>query len=107
PDALLALTVALGRFWHLRGNWEEALDWLGRALASAPGAPPRLRAAALLHLGRLNFFLGAEDEARRQLEEGLALAREGGDAAQTASVLEALAQAYLKVGADERALEAL
>jgi predicted ATPase/DNA-binding winged helix-turn-helix (wHTH) protein len=107
PQAFLEMAASLGSFWHLRGHWGEALDWLERGLKAQPAGLPLPRAKAFLHLGRLNFFLGAEDRARDQLEEGLRLARESGDSSAIPSLLEALAQVFFKVGADTRAMEAL
>jgi tetratricopeptide (TPR) repeat protein len=107
PPAALRLAGALGAFWHRNGHWEEALDRFATALAAAPDAPAADRATALFHLGRLNFFLGAEETARLQLEDAVAGAREATDDVLLARALEALSQAYLKVGDDARADAAL
>jgi len=106
-DAALELAAALGGFWYQRGYWDEGLRCLRRALERAPRGPAAHRARARLQVGRMLFFLGSEDEARGELEHGLSLARGAGDAALTGRLLEALAQARLKVGEDARAQEAL
>jgi tetratricopeptide (TPR) repeat protein len=107
PPRHLELARDLGLFWHLKGHWEEALERLRRALELAPEAPAGVRATALLHLGRLHFFLGAEEDARRELEEGLLLARRTADGTLVARLLEAVAQARMKVGSDASANEAI
>ena len=43
PDAHvgLALAAALRWFWYISGHWSEGHEWLARALAAAPDAPPQ------------------------------------------------------------------
>lgn len=100
PVARLRLVVALGPFWHMRGHWQESLATTRAALDGCRDAAPALRAAALLHLGRLDFFMGDEDRAREAVEGGLALARSAGDLCLIARALDAVAQVYLKLGRD-------
>jgi len=107
PVRRLALAAALGPFWHMRGYWLEARDELAAALAGAPGAPPAERATALLHLGRLNFFLGDEAAARDQFEAGLAAARAAANPQLVSRALTARAQGRLKVGEDAAASDDL
>ena len=56
----LQLAVALGSFWHVRGQIGEGRDRIERALAACPTAPAELRARALYWMGQLAVH-GAND----------------------------------------------
>jgi predicted ATPase len=75
----LAITVGLYWFWHLRSHHVEARHWLARLLASAPTAPPVLRARALANAGAHAFFQSDLAAAQSLLEEGTALSRANGE----------------------------
>ena len=77
--ALLRLAAALGRFWTGRGYSQESRDWLERALAD-DGAAAADRAKALVALGVIQIYQGANREAEPSLIEGLAGCRVLGDA---------------------------
>ena len=77
--ALLRLAAALGRFWTGRGYSQESRDWLERALAH-DGAAAADRAKALVALGVIQIYQGANREAETRLTEGLAGCRALGDA---------------------------
>lgn len=79
----LRLSVALGRFWMVRGYWGEGEQWLDRALDGARRAQQRDIAAE----ARVCFWRGElanwgqknDPIARAAYEESLALARQIGD----------------------------
>ena len=77
--ALLRLAGALARFWTGRGYSQESRDWLERALAY-DGAALADRAKALVALGVIQIYQGANREAETRLIEGLAGCRALGDA---------------------------
>ena len=77
--ALLRLAAALGRFWTGRGYSQESRDWLERALAH-DGTAAADRAKALVALGVIQIYQGANREAEPSLIEGLAGCRALGDA---------------------------
>src|SRR5215204_4347146 len=77
--ALLRLAAALGRFWTGRGYSHENRDWLEGALAD-DGAAATDRAKALVALGVIQIYQGANREAETRLIEGLAGCRALGDA---------------------------
>jgi len=76
---LLRLAAALGRFWTGRGYSHESRDWLERALAH-DGVALADRAKALVALGVIQIYQGANREAEPSLIEGLAGCRALGDA---------------------------
>jgi predicted ATPase/DNA-binding CsgD family transcriptional regulator len=84
--ALLRLVAALGRFWSGRGYSHENRDWLERALAR-DGAALADRAKALVALGVIQIYQGANQEAELSLCEGLAGCRTLGDALYTVVAL--------------------
>ncbi len=81
PDAEagLRLAMALWRFWFIRGNTEEGLVWLERALQACPSAPVALRSAALGSAGNLAQNRKDLDRARHLHEQALTLRRSEGD----------------------------
>ncbi|CAA9535954.1 MAG: hypothetical protein AVDCRST_MAG49-222 [uncultured Thermomicrobiales bacterium] len=83
----LRLASALWRFWWLRGHLVEGRDWLERALAAAPDAPPAVRAKALDAAGRLARQGGDYARAVERHAAALALHRGLGDEAAIARAL--------------------
>jgi predicted ATPase len=73
-ERLLLLAGALWRFWWVHAHVAEARGWLGRA-ESETGAPPRVRARALVAAANLAAFQAELDRARALGEAGLALYR--------------------------------
>ncbi len=81
PDRELALRLvaALWRFWHLRGHITEGRRWADAILAR-PGRPiDRITTAALIGAGGLAYWQVDMVSARTYYEEGLRIARDGGD----------------------------
>jgi non-specific serine/threonine protein kinase len=88
----LLLAGALGRFWYLRGHWDEARRWLADLL-QAPGTlmdrTPRVRA---LNAGALIAENQGDHSASRTFAlEALALSRESGNRRETGMALNCLA----------------
>jgi non-specific serine/threonine protein kinase len=83
---LLRLAASLGRFWTGLGYYQEGRDWLERALAHSDGAEAD-RAKALVALGVIQIYQGANQEAETRLTEGLAECRALGDALHAALAL--------------------
>jgi predicted ATPase len=76
---LLRLAARLGRFWAGSGFYQEGRAWLEHALAQDDAAAA-YRAKALVALGIIQIYQGANQEAETRLREGLAGCREVGDA---------------------------
>ena len=84
----LELAGLLAPFWMVRGHTGLGRRWLEGALAAAgPGAPPRLRAAALDGLGQLAAVQADYEAQRSSQQESLAIWRALGDDARVASCL--------------------
>jgi predicted ATPase/DNA-binding SARP family transcriptional activator/uncharacterized protein HemY len=84
----LELAGLLAPFWMVRGHTGLGRRWLEGALAAAgPGAPPRLRAAALDGLGQLAAVQADYEAQRSSQQESLAIWRRMGDDARVASCL--------------------
>jgi non-specific serine/threonine protein kinase len=86
--------VALWRFWHLHGHWQEGRAWLEGFLAltlpdeGASGV--KLRAHALRGAGSLAWCQGEYESATELLEESLGLCRGLNDERGMAYVLNTL-----------------
>jgi non-specific serine/threonine protein kinase len=91
-DAALRLAGALGRFWEVRGHIREGRRWLDQALAGGAHAPASLRVTALLAAGTLARTAGDYPDARRRLQESLALQLEIEDRAGAARTWFEIAQ---------------
>ncbi len=80
-EVALRLGIALERFWVVRGQRNEGLAFLQKALAGSAGAKVAapIRAKALLAAGRLAFNQSNYDQGEILAQEGLALFRELGD----------------------------
>ena len=88
----LLLAAGLGRFWYLRGHWDEARRWLADLL-QAPGTLTHrtarvraLNAAALIAENQGDYIAS-----RTFAMEALALSRESGDKRETGMALNCLA----------------
>lgn len=81
PEMELRLAGGLAHFWVNRGYAREGREWLGDALTRADKSalPVMVRARACHGAGLLANIQGAQDEAVRWLEEGIALYGQGGD----------------------------
>jgi len=78
-EIALRLGIALERFWVVRGQRNEGLAFLQKALAGSAGVEATIRAKALLAAARLAFNQSNYDQGERLAQEGLALFRELGD----------------------------
>jgi DNA-binding CsgD family transcriptional regulator/tetratricopeptide (TPR) repeat protein len=102
-EAFLSLAATVWPSWLFGNHLSEGRGWLEQALASAPDAPPALRAQALRGLGLLARPLGNDARAVDCLEESLALARSVDDPAGLARSLHMLAMAVMGRGDYRRA----
>jgi predicted ATPase len=87
-DAAQRLVHALFHFWHDRGPTREAFEWYERALALP--SPPSRRAAALCHGSVFAAWASEHMLSRAWAEEGLPLARAGGDHLSVVAALQIL-----------------
>ena len=78
PSLLPRLAASLSDFWQVRGHYSEARVWLTAALDVERDATP-LRARLLEGAGVIAWRRGDFEEARRSLEETVAIERHGGD----------------------------
>ncbi len=95
----LRLVSAIKRYWLNRGLMELGYRVTLEALARA-GAQKRnaARCRGLFDSGQVGYFMGLYAEARKYLEESLDIARELGDTAMGAMVLQPLGMACLGQG---------
>jgi len=92
----LRLTYLMRPYWVNRGLLGLGLRITVEALARAGAkAPSAVRCGGLFDAGQLSCFMGRYSEARRYLEESLAIARELGDERRIAVVLQPLGMAHL------------
>jgi predicted ATPase/DNA-binding CsgD family transcriptional regulator len=84
---LLRVAGVLGNYWGEQGHYQEGRDWLERALAHGDAAAPDGRATALVALGLILIYLGANQDAERRLTEGLAACRDQDNALHTVVAL--------------------
>ena len=81
----LRLSIALTRFWYVRGHITEARSWLDKVLsanevlAATAGQPAPLRAQVVTSASAFALIQGDYPEATRLAEESLQLARAQGD----------------------------
>jgi predicted ATPase/transcriptional regulator with XRE-family HTH domain len=103
------LAVAIIRFWEVRGYLSEGRHWLTTMLTGQGMVPltPALRTQALLHAGRLSYWLADLAEGRALLEKCLMLARELGDRRVIAHTLLWLGATHRRGGAFAVATELL
>jgi predicted ATPase/class 3 adenylate cyclase len=99
PDLELRLATPLGFFWDRRGYVAEGRRWLEDALDRSADVDPSLRARALNRLAMLAYTQRDLVCARDAAEEGLAVARDLGNARQIAAALEGLSL-ILRFGGD-------
>lgn len=102
-EAGLRLSVALQRFWSVRGYLEEGRRWLETALSACPSVGPCIRARALQAIGSMALEQGDRTQANRVLQESLTLRRALGDKGGMAASLQGLAEVALWVRDYERA----
>jgi predicted ATPase/class 3 adenylate cyclase len=86
-EEMLALVGLAGRFWLLRGHFQEGLDWITSALERAPTGSIGARAQALRRASSLQGELGRAAEHDASLRQSVALFEEAGDEAGLADAL--------------------
>jgi tetratricopeptide (TPR) repeat protein len=91
----LRLSLALQRFWSVRGYLDEGRRWLETALYARPSPEPSIRASALHGIGRMALEQGDRTLADTVLQESLALRRGLGDNGGMAASLQGLAEVAL------------
>jgi predicted ATPase len=105
----LRLSIALTRFWYVRGHITEARSWLDKVLsanevlAASAGQPAPLRAQVVTSASAFALIQGDYPEATRLAEESLQLARAQGDPGRIASALSNLGAVALAGGDGKRA----
>ncbi len=89
-NAAAALRLAKGMwwFWSMRSEFSEGRQWLGRVL-QMPGVPafPDLQAAVLTQLAHHTLLQSGVSDARADIEQALAIARERGTPSTVANAL--------------------
>lgn len=99
PEPGLRLANSVKLYWINRGLLELGHRVTSEALArTAPADRTFLRCRGLYEAGQLCSYMGRYDEARRDLEESLAIARERGDERAAGIVLQPLGMAALGQG---------
>jgi tetratricopeptide (TPR) repeat protein len=106
-DWTITLESALGVALALAGRFEEAMAMQRRAEAEEPRAPQGFPAARILRFAETCALAGRVDEARAHAEEGLGLARAGGERGAQVRALRTLGDVLARVdrpdvGASER-----
>jgi predicted ATPase/DNA-binding SARP family transcriptional activator len=99
----LRLTVALSRFWYVRGYLAEGRRCLEGALTDADGAPSSLRRRALTAAAAIALLQGDYGAATSLSERSLVAARETGEQRLVANGLSNLGAILLAAGQPERA----
>ena len=102
-EALLEFTVALTRFWYVRGHLTEARQALERALSASVSAATLLRRRGLTAAASIALLQGDYAEATRYAEASLEAARETGEDRLVANGLSNLGAIVLAAGDHQRA----
>ena len=106
-ERLLEMTVALTRFWYVRGYLSEASERLRRAVAATPDAPVAVRRRALTASASVALMQGDYATATGLAEASLVAARTTGEDRLVANGLSNLGAILLAAGDPERAEELL
>ena len=107
PERRLRLTLALTRFWYVRGHFAESRRWLERALVDAGGATPLLRRRALTAAAAVALIQGDYDAATSLSERSLEVSLETGEPRLIANGLSNLGAIVLAAGDRRRATSLL
>ena len=99
----LRLSIALTRFWYVRGHITEARSWLDKVLSATAGQPAPLRAQVVTSASAFALIQGDYPEATRLAEESLQLARAHGDTGRIANALSNLGAIALAGGDSKKA----
>ena len=103
PELQLRLTIAVTRFWYVRGYLTEARQWLREALETGGDQPLVLRRRALTAAAALALIQGDYPVATGFAEQSLDTARESGNQVYVANALSNLGAIVLAAGDHERA----
>jgi predicted ATPase/DNA-binding SARP family transcriptional activator len=103
PELRLRLTVALTRFWYVRGYLSEGRRWLELAHADTGEADPGLRRRALTAGASFALLQGDYEVATALAEESLEAAQAAGEPRLVANALSNLGAIVLAAGDAERA----
>jgi non-specific serine/threonine protein kinase len=101
------LTVAVSRFWYVRGPVSEGQAWLERVFANGSALPATLRVGALLHASWLAHRQREAAAAATLAAEGLELAETLGDDGRVAEGQFLLGLAVRMLGERDRAVDLL
>jgi len=106
-EAIGDLMEGLYRFYEIQGRFQEGAQAFADAVAllKKRGKRGLLLAKALARQGRFRHALGSSKEAEKLLEEALALARETGDARETALISRLLGEVKAFLGDYRTAVE--
>lgn len=99
----MRLTVAMSRFWYVRGYLGEGRRWLEGAVADSTAVPPSLRRRALTAAGAIALLQGDYPAATELSERSLDAARETGEPRLVANGLSNLGAIVLAAGDQRRA----
>jgi hypothetical protein len=102
-DSALLLSGSNWRFWHLRAQLPEALQWYERAFAAGGEISLRSRARAVYARGEIERDSGNFERARALLEEAIPLLRAADETRWVISALNHLANSQSDVGEWEAA----
>jgi tetratricopeptide (TPR) repeat protein len=107
PDLQLRLTIALSRFWYVRGYLTEARRWLEQTLVDRRNTDPELRRRGLTAGAALALLQGDYTVATELAEQSLDAARRTGEPRFVANALSNLGAIVLAAGDHARAAELL
>jgi predicted ATPase/class 3 adenylate cyclase/Tfp pilus assembly protein PilF len=102
-ERALLLSGSNWRFWHLRAQMIEALQWYDRAFAVGGEVSLRARARAVYAMGEMERNRGNRDRARALLEEAIPLLRAAEESRWVVAALNHLANAKADAGEWESA----
>ena len=97
PNVLLRLSLALYRYWYIRGLVHEGRQWLSAGLAQSTDDVPE-RAKALMSLGNLSYGEGDLDDAQSYYIRSQALHAAARDTRGVAAALGGLGNVCLRRG---------
>jgi predicted ATPase/DNA-binding SARP family transcriptional activator len=106
-ERLLRLTIALSRYWYVRGHLAEGRRQITEVLGRTESGDPALRRRALTAAASLALLQGDYGAATELAEQALVIARAGGEARYVANALSNLGAIVLAGGNAVRARELL
>lgn len=92
------IAAALGWYWYARGDTIEGEQWIERARAQAPHAPPALQALLMNRLGIMREQLGRPAESIELFRASRDISAALGDEAAVAKATNSLASSLRSVG---------